>query len=124
MGKSVLIVDDSKTMRKIITRTLRQAGLNFDTISEAEDGQVALDLLAQEKPDLILCDINMPNMDGISFLKEKAGKDAIKDIPVVMITTEGGSEDVVQEAKDNGASASIKKPFTADQVEEVLNPLL
>jgi len=124
MAKSVLIVDDSKTMRKIITRTLRQAGLNFDTISEAEDGQAALDFLAQNKPNLILCDINMPNMDGITFLKEKAQNGSIKDIPVVMITTEGGSEDVVQEAKDKGASASIKKPFTADQVEEVLNPLV
>ena len=124
MAKSVLIVDDSKTMRKIITRTLRQAGLNFDTISEAEDGQAALDFLAQNKPNLILCDINMPNMDGITFLKEKAQNGSIKDIPVVMITTEGGSVDVVQEARDNGASASIKKPFTADQVEEVLNPLV
>lgn len=124
MAKSVLIVDDSKTMRKIITRTLRQAGLNFDTISEAEDGQAALDFLAQNKPNLILCDINMPNMDGITFLKEKSQNGSIKDIPVVMITTEGGSEDVVKEARDNGASASIKKPFTADQVEEVLNPLV
>lgn len=124
MSKSVLIVDDSKTMRKIITRTLRQAGLNFDTISEAEDGQDALNFLGQNKPELILCDINMPNMDGITFLKEKMKDGSLKDIPVVMITTEGGSEDVVQEARDNGASASIKKPFTADQVEEVLNPLL
>ena len=124
MAKSVLIVDDSKTMRKIITRTLRQAGLNFDTISEAEDGQAALDFLAQNKPNIILCDINMPNMDGITFLKEKSQNGSIKDIPVVMITTEGGSEDVVKEARDNGASASIKKPFTADQVEEVLNPLV
>ncbi len=124
MSKAVLIIDDSKTMRKIITRTLRQAGLSFDTISEAEDGQAALDFLGQNKPNLILCDINMPNMDGITFLKEKAKDASIKDIPVVMITTEGGSDDVVQEAKDNGASASIKKPFTADQVEEVLKPLL
>jgi two-component system chemotaxis response regulator CheY len=124
MSKAVLIIDDSKTMRKIITRTLRQAGLSFDTISEAEDGQAALEFLGQNKPNLILCDINMPNMDGITFLKEKANNASIKDIPVVMITTEGGSEDVVQEAKDNGALASIKKPFTAEQVEEVLNPLL
>ncbi len=124
MSKSVLIVDDSKTMRKIIARTLRQAGINFDSISEAEDGQAALDFLGQNKPDLVLCDINMPNMDGITFLKEKSKNQAIKDIPVVMITTEGGSVDVVQEARSHGASASIKKPFTADQVEEVLEPLL
>jgi two-component system chemotaxis response regulator CheY len=124
MGKKVLIVDDSKTMRKIITRTLRQAGLNFDTISEAEDGQQALDMLGQEKADLVLCDVNMPNMDGITFLKEKSGMDGLKDIPVVMITTEGGSEDVVHEAQQNGAVASIKKPFNADQIEEVVGELV
>jgi len=124
MSKSVLIIDDSKTMRKIITRTLRQAGLNFETIEEADDGQMALDHLAQSKPDLILCDINMPNMDGLTFLQHKSQDGAIKDIPVVMITTEGGSEDVVQEAKDKGAAASIKKPFNADQIQEVIAPIV
>ncbi|MGM0646326.1 MAG: response regulator [Thermodesulfobacteriota bacterium] len=124
MSKSVLIIDDSKTMRKIITRTLRQAGVNFETIEEADDGQMALDHLAQSKPDLILCDINMPNMDGLTFLQHKAQDASIKDIPVVMITTEGGSEDVVQDAKDKGAAASIKKPFNAEQIEDVIAPLV
>ena len=124
MPKSVLIIDDSKTMRKIITRTLRQAGVNFETIEEADDGQMALDQLAQSKPDLILCDINMPNMDGLTFLQHKSEDASIKDIPVVMITTEGGSEDVVQEAKDKGAVASIKKPFNAEQIEDVIAPLV
>ena len=124
MGKIILIVDDSSTMRKIVNRSLRQAGLEFDTVLEAGDGQEAMDLLANEKPDIILSDINMPNMDGIEFLKNKANDDSIKDIPVVMVTTEGGSQDMVDQSMSLGASGCVKKPFTPDQVNEVLGPLL
>lgn len=124
MGKTVLIVDDSNTMRKIVNRSLRQAGLEFDSVLEAGDGQAALEVLAGEKPDIILSDINMPNMDGIEFLKQKANDDSIKDIPVVMVTTEGGSEDMVDQAMSLGASGCVKKPFTPDMVNDVLGPLL
>jgi two-component system chemotaxis response regulator CheY len=124
MGKIILIVDDSSTMRKIVNRSLRQAGLEFDTVLEAGDGQEAMDLLANEKPDIILSDINMPNMDGIEFLKNKANDASIKDIPVVMVTTEGGSQDMVDQSMSLGASGCVKKPFTPDQVNEVLGPLL
>lgn len=123
MGKTVMIIDDSNTMRKIVQRSLRQAGFEFDKILEAGDGQEALQVLAGEKVDLILSDINMPNMDGIEFLRQKAGNDAIKDIPVVMITTEAGN-DIIGEAKSLGAKGSIKKPFTADQVQDTLGALL
>jgi len=123
MGKKVLIIDDSNTMRKIISRSLRQAGLEFETILEAGDGQIALDMLNQEKPDIILSDINMPNMNGIEFLKQKAANDSIKDIPVVMITTESGN-DIITEAMNLGAKGSIKKPFTPDQVQSTLGGLI
>ncbi len=123
MGCNVLIVDDSSTMRKIVTRCLRQAGLDFDQILEAGDGRQALDVLAGEKVDIVLSDINMPNMDGMTFLKEKAAIDAIKDIPVVIISTESGA-DIVNEAKSLGAVGSIKKPFTPDQINETLSPFI
>ncbi|KAB2891890.1 MAG: response regulator [Desulfobulbaceae bacterium] len=123
MGKNVLLIDDSSTMRKIIGRSLRQAGIEFDNIFEAGDGIEALALLENEKVDIILSDINMPNMDGISFLREKANRPAIKNIPVLMISTETG-EDIIGEAKSLGAVGSIKKPFTPDKVNEVLGPLL
>jgi len=123
MGKNVLLVDDSSTMRKIIGRSLRQAGIEFDNIFEAADGLEALDVLEAEHVDIVLSDINMPNMDGISFLKEKATRDAIKDIPVLMISTETG-DDIIGEAKSLGALGAIKKPFTPDKVNEVLGPLL
>ncbi len=124
MGKSILIIDDSSTMRKIVNRSLRQAGLEFDTVFEAGDGVEALEILANEKPDIILSDINMPNMDGIEFLKKKGADPSIKDIPVVMVTTEGGSEDMVEQSRSLGASGCVKKPFTPDQVNDVLGPLL
>ncbi|MEZ4598821.1 MAG: response regulator [Syntrophotaleaceae bacterium] len=123
MSKKVLIIDDSNTMRKIVTRSLRQAGLEFDTILEAGDGQAALEVLEGETVDIILSDINMPNMDGIEFLRQKNVNGKIKDIPVVMITTEAGSE-ILNEAMSLGARGSIKKPFTPDQVQEILGSLL
>lgn len=123
MSKTVLIVDDSSTMRKIVTRCLRQAGIAFSKILEAGDGQEALQILSAEKVDLVLSDINMPNMNGIEFLKAKSENDAIKDIPVVMISTETGA-DIIGEARKHGAKGSIKKPFTPDAVNDTLAPLL
>ncbi len=123
MGKNVLLVDDSKTMRMIIGRTLRQAGVGFDNVFEAADGLEALDMLDQENVDIVLSDINMPNMNGIEFLREKATRDAVKDIPVLMISTETG-DDIMGEARELGAVGNIKKPFTVDKVDEVVTPLL
>lgn len=123
MGKRVLVIDDSSTMRKIVSRALRQAGLDFDEILEASDGQEALNLLEKENVDLILSDINMPNMDGIEFLRQKREIDGIKNIPVVMITTEGGA-DIIGEAKELGAAGNIKKPFTPDKINEVISGIM
>jgi two-component system chemotaxis response regulator CheY len=123
MGKSVLIVDDSNTMRKIVARSLRQAGIDFDPILEAADGQEALNVLADNKVDIVLSDINMPNMNGLEFLKAKSEDDAIKDIPVVMISTETG-DDIIGEAKSYGAKGAVKKPFTPDLINDTLGPLL
>ena len=118
---NVLIVDDSSTMRKIISRSLRQAGLPVDDIFEAGDGIEGLNALAANKVDLILSDINMPNMDGLEFVKTVRGNG--NNTPIVMITTEGG-EDIIKDAISSGASDSIKKPFTPDQLNEKLGGLL
>jgi two-component system chemotaxis response regulator CheY len=123
MGKTVLIVDDSNTMRKIVSRALRQAGIDFSTILEAGDGQEALDVLSGNNVDVILSDINMPNMNGLEFLKAKSEIAAIKDIPVVMISTETGA-DIIDEAKSYGAKGAIKKPFTPELINETLGALL
>jgi len=123
MAKNVLLVDDSSTMRKIISRSLRQAGLDFGEIYEAGDGLEALALLESEEVDIVLSDINMPNMNGIEFLREKGKRPAIKDIPVFMISTETG-DDIIGEAKSLGAIGALKKPFTPEKVNEVLGPLI
>jgi two-component system, chemotaxis family, chemotaxis protein CheY len=123
MGNNVLLVDDSSTMRKIVGRSLRQAGIEFDNIFEAADGLQALEVLEKESVDIVLSDINMPNMDGITFLREKANRANMKNIPVFMISTETG-EDIIGEAKSLGAVGAIKKPFTPDMVNEVLGPFL
>ena len=118
---NVLIVDDSSTMRKIITRSLRQAGFTVDEIYEAGDGIEGLNALGANKIDLILSDINMPNMDGLEFVKSVRGK-GLK-VPIVMITTEGG-EDVIGDAIASGANGSIRKPFTPEQLQEKLGGLI
>lgn len=123
MGKTVLIVDDSNTMRKIVSRALRQAGIDFSEILEAGDGQAALEVLANNKVDVVLSDINMPVMTGLEFLKAKSENDAIKNIPVVMISTETGA-DIIDQAKALGAKGAIKKPFTPELINEILRPLI
>ena len=123
MAKNILLVDDSSTMRKIISRSLRQAGLDFGEIYEAGDGLEALAVLEKEAIDIVLSDINMPNMNGIEFLREKSSRAGIKDIPVFMISTETG-EDIIGEAKSLGAVGALKKPFTPEKVNEVLGPLM
>ncbi len=117
--KSVLIVDDSNTMRKIVVRSLRQAGQTFENIHEASDGREAIDFLEHHAVDLILCDINMPNMNGLEFLAAKKDNPNIQNVPVVMISTESGNE-IIGEAKILGAKGAIKKPFTPEAIRECL----
>jgi len=118
-----LIVDDSSVMRKIVERSLRQAGLELSKVSEASNGAEALAVLAKESVDLILCDINMPVMDGLEFVKQLGSVDNAKGVPVVMITTEGSETHVIQ-ALTAGAKGYIRKPFTPDQVKEHVLPVV
>ena len=118
-----LIVDDSSVMRKIVERSLRQAGLSLAQALEAGNGAEALAAVQNNKVDLILCDINMPVMDGLEFVKQLSGIENAKGIPVVMITTEGSEGHVVQ-ALSAGARGYIRKPFTPDQVKEHVLPCL
>src|SRR5271157_1345371 len=118
-----LIVDDSSVMRKIVERSLRQAGLESLVIFEAGSGSEGLDLLKTQPVDLIISDINMPTMDGLEFLRQLRAQKLAPDVPVVMITTES-SEEHVKQAILAGAQGYIRKPFTAEQVKERVLPLL
>ncbi len=119
----VLIVDDSSVMRKIVERSLRQAGLEISRVFEAGNGAEALGVLRDAKVDIILCDINMPVMDGLEFVKQLPSVENAHGVPVVMITTEGSEGHVVQ-ALSAGARGYLRKPFTADQVKEHILPVL
>ena len=118
-----LIVDDSSVMRKIVERSLRQAGLGLSQVLEAGNGAEALVAVQKNQVDLILCDINMPVMDGLEFVKQLSAVENARGIPVVMITTEG-SEGHVLQALSAGARGYIRKPFTPDQVKEQVIPVL
>ena len=119
----MLIVDDSSVMRKIIERSLPQAGIELGQVYEAGNGLEALAVLKDQAVNLVLCDINMPAMDGLEFVRQLPNAENAKDVPVVMITTEGSEGHVVQ-ALSAGARGYIRKPFTADQIKEHILPVL
>jgi two-component system chemotaxis response regulator CheY len=119
MPLDVLIVDDSAAIRKILQRVLTQTDVAINRVLEAGDGREALELLKKEKINLVLTDINMPNMDGLQFLTEIRANDEWKNLPVLIITTEG-SQSKVMEAAHLGASGYVRKPFTAEQIKEKL----
>ena len=123
MESDILVVDDSAAIRKILQRVLRQTGMAIRDIHEAGDGQEALAFLAVKRVDLVLTDINMPKMDGLQMLASLKASPQLHNIPVVMITTEGG-ETKVAEAVKLGAAGYVRKPFTADQIKEKLAAIL
>jgi len=118
-----LIVDDSSVMRKIVERSLRQAGLDSLVVVEAASGVEGLEALKGAPVNIILSDINMPVMDGLEFLRQIRAQNLAPGVPVVMITTES-SEEHVKQAIQSGAQGYIRKPFTADQVKERVMSLL
>ena len=117
----ILVADDSKAMRMIVVRTLRQAGLSGHDIIEAEDGAQALELVGKQKPDVILSDWNMPNMTGIEFLR--ALRAAGTRTPFCFVTSEG-SDEMRTIAEQSGALGLIAKPFTPEQFLDVLGSVV
>ena len=116
-----LIVDDFSTMRRIVRGLLKEMGCN--NAEEAEDGAVALAALKAQKFDFVVCDINMPNMNGFEFLKAVRADDSLKHIPVLMVTAEARKEDIVLAAQ-TGASGYIVKPFTKATLEEKVQKIV
>jgi len=119
----LLIVDDSAAIRKILQRVLQQIEIPLGNVFEASDGKQALDLLNQHSVQLVLSDINMPNMDGIELLRTLRSSVQWQDLPVIMITTEGSQAKVAEAAK-LGATSYVRKPFTADQLRYKLAAVL
>jgi two-component system, chemotaxis family, chemotaxis protein CheY len=113
--RKVLVVDDSKLMHKMYEVMLRQYALVY-----ASDGRQALDRLQEHADiDLVLLDINMPNMNGLEFLAQLRSDGTRSTLPVVIISTEGREEDTVR-GMEAGATAYIKKPFHSEEILEVI----
>ena len=117
----VMIVDDSKTMRMIVVRTLKKAGFGDHTFSEASNGAEAFKMIQENVPDLVLSDWNMPEMNGFELLQKV--READIDVKMGFITTES-TEDIRTQATEAGAMFFITKPFTAETFESTLGTLL
>jgi two-component system chemotaxis response regulator CheY len=117
----VLIVDDSRVMRQIVSRTLRQAGYDDLDLVEAENGREAYDVVQAERPDLVLCDWNMPEMNGIDLLRNL--RSGGHTVPFGFVTSEGTTE-MREQAAAAGALFLVAKPFTAESFAEALSPVL
>jgi two-component system chemotaxis response regulator CheY len=123
MGFNVLVVDDSETVRSVIAKTLRLAGVPVQELSEASNGQEGLTVLRERWIDLVLSDINMPVMGGIEMLEEMRKDALLKDIPVIVVSTEG-SATRIQELKSKGISAYVRKPFTPEEIRAVVDQVM
>jgi two-component system, chemotaxis family, chemotaxis protein CheY len=120
MGRKILAVDDSSSIRKMVEFSLKSKGFQVTT---AADGQEALELLAKDKPDAIILDINMPRLDGFGFLKKVKADKAYASIPVMMLTTEGQDEDM-ETARSLGADHYIVKPFKPSELIAAIEKLV
>ena len=116
-----LVVDDFSTMRRIVRSLLKESG--YTDVDEAEDGVVALKKLLSSKFDFVVCDINMPNMNGFQLLNEIKSNDLLKHIPVLMVTAEARKEDILLAAK-SGAAGYIVKPFTKSILDEKISLIM
>jgi two-component system chemotaxis response regulator CheY len=119
MSKTVMVVDDSSSFRTVVKLALQKAGY---TVIEAGDGKDAVGKLGGQKINLIVCDVNMPNMDGLAFLRHIKAMTAYKFTPVIMLTTES-QESKKAEGRAAGARAWITKPFQPSQLVEAVNKL-
>ena len=121
MAKHILIVDDSKTVRNLVAFIMKKEGFK---VTAAEDGLDGLEkLYSEQKIDLIISDINMPRMDGITFIKTVREQDAYRDIPIVVLSTEGQENDI-QKGLSIGANLYLVKPAQPEMMVKNIKMLL
>ena len=119
----VLVVDDSTLTRKAIRRIIEMTGLEVGTIREAENGRQALEALEQGHVDLVLADLNMPEMGGIEMMHHMWANEATRGIPVVVISTES-STTRIEDLVANGAKDYLHKPFTPEKMRTIIEHVL
>jgi two-component system, chemotaxis family, chemotaxis protein CheY len=124
MAKTLMIVDDSATMRKIIMRTVRMSGLDFERTEEAGNGAEAIVKLKTTPVDMILCDVNMPEMGGLEMVKKiRAELQNCANTKIIMVSTES-SQELIDGVIADGANGFITKPFTPEKFHEKLSPFM
>jgi len=124
MAKTLMIVDDSATMRKIIMRTVRMSDLKFDRTEEAGNGAEAIEKLKSAPVDIVLCDVNMPEMGGLEMVKKiRAELESCADTKIIMVSTES-SQELIDGVISDGANGFITKPFTPEKFQEKLSPFM
>jgi len=120
---SILIVDDSLPMRSVIKKTLGAAGYGGSEILEAQNGQEALDMMRHNWVDVVLTDYNMPVMNGLDFILKAKKEDLLRDIPFIVVSTEG-NKDRIAKFMESGAAGYVTKPFTAESIRDVMVTIL
>jgi two-component system, chemotaxis family, chemotaxis protein CheY len=120
MAKRILIVDDSESIRELVSLTLESSGY---TVDKGVDGMDALKLLDGRKIDLVITDLNMPNMDGIEFIREVRRREYYSTVSILMLTTESQQAKKI-EAKTAGATGWIVKPFIQEKLIEVVKKII
>ncbi len=122
MGMNILIVDDSSVMRTIIFKTLRMSGLSLGDVHQASNGVEGLEILSQQWMDLVILDINMPVMNGEDMMIRMRENPETRDIPVIVVSTEGGKTRIENLVK-MGATF-IRKPFSPEIIRDAVNQRL
>lgn len=123
MAYSILLVDDSSSIRAIIKKIIKMSGFDVGGFLDASDGQEAMALLKENPVDVVLTDINMPNMNGLDLIARMKENPDLAGIPVVVVSTEG-SEKMMAEAMALGAVGYVKKPFVPEEIKHTLNRIL
>ncbi len=123
MSLNILIVDDSETTRAVIGKTLGIAGVPVNQVFEASNGEEALKLLEDNWVDVVFSDINMPVMGGVEMIERMYENGLLKTIPVIIVSTEGNSSRIEQ-LKERGISAYLRKPFTPESISRVITDIL
>ena len=119
MSYNVLVVDDSKIIRAVIKKTLTLAGVEVNELHEAQNGKEALDILKEKQVDLVFSDIHMPEMNGVEMIEQMALDGVLRDIPVIVVSSEG-SKERMGELLDKGARAYVRKPFTPELIRDLV----
>jgi two-component system chemotaxis response regulator CheY len=119
MEYSVLMVDDSATVRAVIRKTLRLARAPVHRLFEASNGAEALDVLRDHWIDLVLCDLSMPVMDGMTLIVRMSENEVMSSVPVIVLASDGGAARV-EAIEARGVSAVIRKPFTPEELRDAV----